>query len=345
MAERIRKLEERGVITGYAARVDAARLGKDITAFIGVAVNHPKYFAGFAERVLALPDVLECHRVAGQDSYLLKVKTDNNLLARSPAGGPDPHHPGCDPHAHHHRVVVDQGIEPRACGPRVGARPHAHTPANALKEPTMDAAEVRPIALARRMSRMKASAVREILKVAERPDILSFARRAARARAVPRRGHRRRARRGAGGLGPRRAAVRRHRGLPCRCASGLAERLATRGVPASVDRLLVTTGSQQGIDLVAKILLDPGDLVAVENPSYLAALQVFAGYEVDFAAVGSDDDGMRVEELEALVARRMPKLIYLVTDFHKPQGHVAVDGAAPGAGGAGGAPPHPHPRG
>src|SRR4249920_3928176 len=77
VAERIRKLEERGVITGYTARVDAARLGKDITAFIGVAVNHPKYFAGFAERVLALPDVLECHRVAGQDSYLLKVKTDN----------------------------------------------------------------------------------------------------------------------------------------------------------------------------------------------------------------------------------------------------------------------------
>src|SRR4029079_378959 len=77
VAERIRKLEERGVITGYAVRVDAARLGKDITAFIGVAVNHPKYFAGFAERVLALPDVLECHRVAGQDSYLLKVKTSN----------------------------------------------------------------------------------------------------------------------------------------------------------------------------------------------------------------------------------------------------------------------------
>ena len=77
VAERIRKLEERGIIVGYTARVDAARLGKDITAFIGVAVNHPKHFAGFAERVLALPDVLECHRVAGQDSYLLKVKTAN----------------------------------------------------------------------------------------------------------------------------------------------------------------------------------------------------------------------------------------------------------------------------
>ncbi|NMO17334.1 Lrp/AsnC family transcriptional regulator [Pyxidicoccus fallax] len=77
VAERIRKLEDRGVITGYTARVDASKLGKDITAFIGVNIEHPKYFDGFAKKVLALPDVLECHRVAGQDSYILKVKTAN----------------------------------------------------------------------------------------------------------------------------------------------------------------------------------------------------------------------------------------------------------------------------
>jgi len=77
VAERIRKLEDRGVITGYTARVDAAKLGKDITAFIGVNIEHPKYFEGFAKKVLAMPDILECHRVAGQDSYILKVKTAN----------------------------------------------------------------------------------------------------------------------------------------------------------------------------------------------------------------------------------------------------------------------------
>jgi Lrp/AsnC family transcriptional regulator, leucine-responsive regulatory protein len=77
VAERIRKLEERGVITGYSARVDAAKLGKDITAFIGVSIEHPKYFDGFARKVLAMPEVLEAHRVAGQDSYLLKVRTSN----------------------------------------------------------------------------------------------------------------------------------------------------------------------------------------------------------------------------------------------------------------------------
>jgi Lrp/AsnC family leucine-responsive transcriptional regulator len=77
VAERIRKLEDRGVITGYTARVDATKLGKDITAFIGVNIEHPKYFEGFAKKVMALPEVLEAHRVAGQESYILKVKTAN----------------------------------------------------------------------------------------------------------------------------------------------------------------------------------------------------------------------------------------------------------------------------
>ena len=76
-AERIRKLEERGVIKGYSAQVNAAALGNDVTAFIGLSIEHPKYFEAFAKRVQALPEVLECHRVAGNDSYLLKVKTES----------------------------------------------------------------------------------------------------------------------------------------------------------------------------------------------------------------------------------------------------------------------------
>ena len=76
-AERIRKLEEAGIITGYAARVDAARLGKDVTAFVGVGIEHPKFFKGFVKKVMAMPEVQECHRVAGEDSYFLKVRTTN----------------------------------------------------------------------------------------------------------------------------------------------------------------------------------------------------------------------------------------------------------------------------
>jgi len=77
VAERMRKLEQDGVITGYAARVDRRKLAKDICAFIGVRIGHPKYNAGFAKRILELPDVLECHRITGPDSYLLKVVTED----------------------------------------------------------------------------------------------------------------------------------------------------------------------------------------------------------------------------------------------------------------------------
>ena len=77
VAERIRKLEEQRIITGYTAKVDPRKLGKDITAFIGVGIEHPRYFDAFAKKVMGLEEVLECHRVAGQDSYLLKVRTEN----------------------------------------------------------------------------------------------------------------------------------------------------------------------------------------------------------------------------------------------------------------------------
>jgi Lrp/AsnC family leucine-responsive transcriptional regulator len=65
------------VISGYVAQVDAHQLGKDITAFIGVSIEHPRFNTGFAKKMVALPEVLECHRVAGEYSYLLKIKTDN----------------------------------------------------------------------------------------------------------------------------------------------------------------------------------------------------------------------------------------------------------------------------
>ena len=77
VAERMKKLEQEKIITGYTARVDGRRLGKDIIAFIGVRIEHPKYNEGFARRILALPDVLECHRITGPGSYLLKVVTED----------------------------------------------------------------------------------------------------------------------------------------------------------------------------------------------------------------------------------------------------------------------------
>jgi len=75
--ERVKKLEDTGIITGYHASVDARRLGKDVTAFIGVSISHPKTIVLFEQTIDLLEDVLECHHVTGQHSVLLKVKTDN----------------------------------------------------------------------------------------------------------------------------------------------------------------------------------------------------------------------------------------------------------------------------
>src|SRR5205085_7054899 len=75
VADRIKKLDASGAVLGYVARVDPRRVGNDIRAFIGVRVAHPRHHDAFARRIQDIPEVLECHRVAGLDSYLLKVIT------------------------------------------------------------------------------------------------------------------------------------------------------------------------------------------------------------------------------------------------------------------------------
>lgn len=75
--ERIKKLEESGVIRGYTAVLDARKLGKDITAFIGVSINHPRLLSKFEKEIDRFEDVQECHHVTGEHSLLLKVKAAN----------------------------------------------------------------------------------------------------------------------------------------------------------------------------------------------------------------------------------------------------------------------------
>src|SRR5271166_6702234 len=75
--DRVKKLEDSGIITGYHASVDARKLGKDVTAFIGVAIAHPKATETFENTVAMLDDVLECHHITGGHTVMLKIKTDN----------------------------------------------------------------------------------------------------------------------------------------------------------------------------------------------------------------------------------------------------------------------------
>src|SRR3954469_5973023 len=73
VADRIRKLDASGAVVGYVARLDPRAMGNDIRAFVGVRIAHPKHHEGFIKRIQGIPEVLECHRVAGLDSYQLKV--------------------------------------------------------------------------------------------------------------------------------------------------------------------------------------------------------------------------------------------------------------------------------
>lgn len=95
------------------------------------------------------------------------------------------------------------------------------------------------------------------------------------------------------------------------------------GVNAKVDNVLVTTGSEQVIDLVAKAFVDRGDTVLVEQPTYLCAIDVFRSYGAKFVGVAMDDNGMRMDALEeALKAHPEAKLIYTVPNFQNPTGRT-----------------------
>jgi len=101
--------------------------------------------------------------------------------------------------------------------------------------------------------------------------------------------------------------------------------MAKDGIRATRDQIVITLGSQQGLDLVGRVFLDPGDPVIVELPSYMAALQVFRSYRAQMVGVPQDADGMRIDVLEETLARlaregRRPKLIYVVPDFQNPSG-------------------------
>lgn len=105
---------------------------------------------------------------------------------------------------------------------------------------------------------------------------------------------------------------------PLRAA--LADWMAGNGPPPEPDQVLVVAGSQQGLYLLARALLEPGDLVAVESPTYLGAIQVFRAAGARLLPIPVDADGMRVGLLEDLIARRRPKLIYTLPTFQNPTG-------------------------
>lgn len=105
----------------------------------------------------------------------------------------------------------------------------------------------------------------------------------------------------------------------------VADDLTARGVPTGSDEVLIVSGSQQGIDLVGRALLAPGDIVLTENPSYLAALQVFESFEATVRAIPTDDEGIDVEAAAAYLRQPGVKLLYLMPNHQNPSGITLAD--------------------
>ena len=102
----------------------------------------------------------------------------------------------------------------------------------------------------------------------------------------------------------------------------LAGYLATKGIDADPERLLVFNGSQSVLDTLGKILISPGDVVALESPSYLGAISAFSSYLPEYVSIETDDDGIIPESLERVLDQHKVKFVYLVTTFQNPTGRT-----------------------
>ncbi|MEH7336751.1 PLP-dependent aminotransferase family protein [Neobacillus drentensis] len=103
-------------------------------------------------------------------------------------------------------------------------------------------------------------------------------------------------------------------------------KMAQKGIASTPENILVTTGSQQVIDLFSRIMLSPGDIVFTEDPTYLSALQVFRSYGANVIAVSSDEHGMVPEDLETKMNQYHPKFVYIIPTFSNPDGKVWSSG-------------------
>ncbi|MBV9579952.1 MAG: PLP-dependent aminotransferase family protein [Chloroflexi bacterium] len=179
---------------------------------------------------------------------------------------------------------------------------------------------------ARRAEGMRASDIREILKVTAQPDVISLAGGLPAPELFPVDEYRRAFEwvlESDGALALQYGPSEGY--LPLRTL--LAERLSGFGIGCTADDILITNGSQQALDLIARIMLDPGDAVMLENPTYLGALQAFNQYQATYAVVPMDDDGLQVDDAERVLAQsaasgRRIKLIYTVPNFQNPTGRT-----------------------
>src|SRR2546423_9515851 len=177
---------------------------------------------------------------------------------------------------------------------------------------------------ASRTREMKSSAMRDMMAITQRPDVISLA------GGLPETGN----------FPPESFAAAAQRIAAESCARALqygptegldevkeciVEVMAAADMPAHPEDMIATTGGQQGIDLVTKTLIDPGDVIVAEGPTYPGAVPTFSSYQADVVHIDVDSEGMRVELLDDVLDRldrdgRRPKFIYTVPSFQNPAG-------------------------
>lgn len=172
-----------------------------------------------------------------------------------------------------------------------------------------------------RVKFLKSSAVRDILKVINEGNIISFAGGLPEESLFPVKGvdeafHK------AITTSSKTLQYGETEGVPA-LKNALAEQMRKKGIDRDPGNILITSGSQQAIDLFSRVMFNKGgDIILTENPTYLAALQVFESYETKVVAVDSDEEGMVISDLEDKITKLKPKCIYVVPTYSNPTGKV-----------------------
>ena len=171
-----------------------------------------------------------------------------------------------------------------------------------------------------RIKRTPSSFIREILKVTQRPDIISFAGGLPNPISFPQEELKVSMNRIADKYGAKIYQYSTTTGL-----DSLREFIVSRyknihNMDLTIDNVIITTGSQQALDLIAKVFVNEGDKVMIEDPSYLGMLQAFCVYGADFIQTKLDDDGLNIEALKKTIKEHKPKVSYLIPNFQNPTG-------------------------
>jgi 2-aminoadipate transaminase len=171
---------------------------------------------------------------------------------------------------------------------------------------------------AQRTQRMKSSAIRELLKLTEQPDVISFAGGLPAPDVFPIKEFQEACNRVLRDHGPVALQYGTTEGYqPLR--EMIARHTMRYGIQVTADNILITSGSQQALDLVGKIFINHGDRIIVESPTYLGAMQAWNIYGAEYVTVPSDENGIVTSELEAAL-RAGPKFIYVLPNFQNPTG-------------------------